>query len=116
MSEIEISMCDEMAMAILEGVPDPETGQLFFKDWTTRTKKLGKIGDTFVITRGPLSKMLRLVEFKRMKLEDVARYGHRREGCVSAEDFIRLYTLLHPRAGFRPEALKWVHIFEEVRT
>lgn len=114
MAEIQVPMCDEMAMAILEGVPDPITGERTYKDWTTRSKKLGEVGDTFTITRGPLTKRLRIIGFKRMRLEEVAQHGYRHEGCVSPEDFIRVYSDLHPKKGWTPEERKWVHIFEEV--
>lgn len=114
MAEIEVSMCDEMAMAILEGITDPKTGERFFKDWTTRSRKLGRIGDTFTVAMGPLSKTLRIVDFKRLTLGEVAEHGFRHEGCVSPDDFIRVYSALHPRKGWRPEEKKWVHVFEEV--
>ncbi len=113
--EILVPMCDEMAMAILEGVLDPLTGDRTFKNWTTRSKKLGEIGDTFTIAKGPLTKRLKIIDFKRMRLEEVALHGYRHEGCASPEDFIRVYSELHPKKGWTPDEKKWVHVFEEVK-
>jgi len=76
------------------------------KCWTSRTKRYGNIADTFEV----FGETFVITEISKMKLKAVGdRYLV--EGCESREDFIELWQKLHPRTGFNPEQLVFVHVF-----
>jgi hypothetical protein len=74
---------------------------------TSRTKRLGGPGDTFEAFGADFE--LRTVE--RLTLRDIRDNLHLQEGCETADEFQRLWTDLHPRKGFVPDQLVYVHWF-----
>ena len=97
------------------GCARPSYGGSNVQELDHTEQEAGGIGDTFTIAKGPLTKRLKIIDFKRMRLEEVALHGYRHEGCASPEDFIRVYSELHPKKGWTPDEKKWVHVFEEVK-
>lgn len=78
------------------------------KTWTSRTKKYGKPGDTFEIFDAEF--VLLVVE--EYPLSFVAENWYR-EGCNSKQDFIDVWNKIHPRKGYIPNWIVYVHIFKK---
>ena len=79
------------------------------KKWTSRTKRCGHVNDefeafgqTFVITK-----------VEKMLLRHVAK-NYIEEGFTSEDELIAFWNKLHPRKGFQPSQLVWVHEFQMV--
>ncbi len=100
MTEITIPFRDDMKKAILEGR----------KSATTRNKRYGKEGDTFMLDGQKF--VLRYIH--KMPLDAVARNLWMEEGCSSKEQFIEIWKQIHPRAGFIARQLVYVHEFTKV--
>lgn len=84
-----------------------ETGA---KTATTRTGRYGEEGDTF----NAFGMTFVLTDVRKVELGYVARYFHQREGTKSPEEFIRIWREIHPRAGFRPKTIVYLHLFRRV--
>lgn len=93
----------------------------FLRDWkdkmvsgqktcTCRTKAYGKAGDYFRI----FDMTFRLINVTKMALRDVADKLYREEGCASPQEFMDVYTSLHPRRKFQDTDMRFVHYFERV--
>ncbi len=80
------------------------------KTCTSRTKKYGNPGDTFVIF-GALFKILKV---ERLTLTWVANNLYKEEGCDNPEEFGHIWISLHPRAGWRPSQVVFTHHFERI--
>jgi hypothetical protein len=88
---------DDMTAAIREG-----------RKWmTSRTKRYGDDGDFVDSPAGPLF----LIHVGRRPLSEVAQDFYKAEGFESPEAFEQAWTELHPRRGFQPDDLVWVHTF-----
>ncbi len=81
------------------------------KRMTCRTEKKGKPGDTFEV----FGKRFVLTHVMRMRLGFVATDCFIQEGCTSDQDFIEVWTGIHPKAGFDPEQIVWAHCFREIK-
>ena len=79
------------------------------KTWTTRTKWLGNVGDTFTA----FGRREVIVERREMLLADIARDHWREEGCTSEQDFIECWKEIHPQSGWTPNEIGGVHIFKD---
>jgi len=79
------------------------------KTWTSRTKRYGKVGDTFSI----FGATFEILEIVKMTLEEVAN-NWKKEGCESKKDFIEIWEEIHPIKGFIPTQRVFVHIFKKV--
>lgn len=79
------------------------------KTWTTRNKYFGQVGDWFKY----FGKTFEIVERKSMLLGDVIDNHWQDEGFASKENMIRIWCLLHPVVGYKPERKVFVHIFRE---
>jgi len=74
---------------------------------TTRTRKLGEVGDILDTDTGAIQ----LTRVERLSLDHVAETHHEAEGCESPQGFIDVWREIHPRAGWTPKAKKWYHEF-----
>jgi len=74
------------------------------KTCTSRTKGYGHIGDTF----GAFGCEFKITAVDKMILRDVSALLYRQEGCLSPEQFEKVWAKIHPRKGFA-----WNH-FERV--
>lgn len=83
------------------------TGQ---KTATTRSEAYGKPGDLLDTPVG----VIRLLDVRAATLGWVRDYYWREEGCDGPKDFEDIWSTIHPRAGFREEAVKVLHVFEYV--
>lgn len=99
MTEIYIPFLPQFEKPMLEGR----------KTLTTRSKKYGDVGDTFKI----FGAEFRLIEVRKdLLLESCRQYLA--EGFRNSTAFIRCWNKLHPRKGYQPGELKWLHYFEIV--
>lgn len=76
---------------------------------TSRGRRYGKQGDIF----RAFGIDFELLAVAKMPLKDVSDCLFRQEGCCSPEEFERIWAELHPRAGFVPEKLVYVHWFSK---
>ena len=87
------------------------TGMLSGKKiYTTRTKKYGKPGDTFEA----FGALFELKSILRPYLGSVAKAYFKGEGCGKPIEFVEIWRQLHPRKGFDPLQIVYLHIFERV--
>lgn len=77
------------------------------KQCTARVRPVGSAGDTFEAFGATFE--IRAVV--RHSLDDVRNFLWRMEGVESPEEFEAVWEGLHPRAGFRPKQLVYVHFF-----
>lgn len=87
----------DMAQAIREGR----------KTMTTRTKRYGHPGDVLDSPAG----LIRLERVERVPLEQVATMYYHQEGLKSAAEFRLGWAELHPRNGFDPDQMVYLHEF-----
>ncbi len=90
----------EMAAAVRAG----------HKICTSRTSRYGNVGDVLLSDAGSL----RILRIMQLSLAHVARELYGAEGFGSPEAFIDTWKRIHPRAGWRPDQIVWVHVFEQV--
>ena len=74
---------------------------------TSRNKRYGQPGQTFVCIREYV-----IIGCAKMPLWMVAKYLWRMEGAVSEADFKYVWSQIHPKTGFVPDQLVWVHFFQ----
>jgi hypothetical protein len=77
------------------------------KTCTTRTKRYGQVGDTFIV----FGETFVILGIDRTTLEIVAQRLWQEEGCSSRKEFIEVWNGLHPRRGYRVDDRVWVHYF-----
>jgi uncharacterized protein YqfB (UPF0267 family) len=80
------------------------------KTLTSRTKRMGKEGDTFEA----FGATFQLTDVRRITLFYVANHAYRQEGMQSKEEFIEVWKQIHPRKGYDPNQLVWVHQFKKI--
>jgi hypothetical protein len=81
------------------------------KTCTARTKRMGSPGDTF----DEFGATFVLTHVCRIPLDYVARDCWEQEGCHSIEHFQEVWRSIHPRAGFEPVQVVWLHCFKQVQ-
>lgn len=81
------------------------------KNYTSRTKKYGKPGDTFTC----FGTTFTIEGVVKAPLWYVAQYLYQGEGFATREDFIKCWERLHPRKGYVPDQQVWVHFFLKKR-
>lgn len=86
---------EDMAQASLEGR----------KTATSRTKRYGKVGDTFYIE----DVLFEITDVSQHLLEWIATMRYEREGFLSPQAFRYKWEKLHPHKGFVPEQRVWFH-------
>lgn len=79
------------------------------KTMTARSKKLGKVGDTFVI----VDRTFVLTDVRQRKERWVAEHW-KAEGCDNRADWLAVWNAIHPLAGYRPDQLVWVHRWKPI--
>lgn len=100
MSEVTIKFKPFFKMTLLAGV----------KTCTSRTKVMGKPGDTFVAFGS---------EFELLSVEEVRLYEvasrWKEEGCASEEHFKEVWREIHPRTGYDDYQIVKLHTFKKVQ-
>ncbi len=94
---IEIPFREEFREPMLEGR----------KTCTSRNRRYGEPGDRFVA----FDATFELTAVFQAQLEYVACVLWQEEGVSGPEHFKRVWTELHPRKGWAPEQVVWVHKF-----
>ena len=79
------------------------------KKATSRYKKYGDVGDTFIVDGFEYE--LELVI--KVPLWFVKEDLYRSEGAESGSEFQVIWTEIHPKKGFRPFDLVWYHHFKD---
>ena len=77
------------------------------KTCTSRTKLYGRAGDTFEAFEATF----KLTETHQCPLDFVTVMLFQHEGLRSPEEFKTVWCRLHPRKGWIPDLLVWVHHF-----
>ena len=77
------------------------------KTATSRTRKYGNQDDTFTA----FGVEFKITDVSVFTLDSIATHLWKQEGCGSKEQFKRIWTQLHPVAGFQPDQRVWVHRF-----
>jgi hypothetical protein len=83
---------------------------------TSRNKKYGNPGDTFSVTfigcsSGTWTRVYRLMFVEKVSLGFVAKFFYSMEGCLTPDEFVKVWNDIHPRKKFDPEQLVWLHVF-----
>lgn len=79
------------------------------KTATSRTKRYGQRGDTFKA----FGAMFQIKDVSKMSLGMIANEYYLDEGFISDNEFVQCWRKLHPRKGYVPDQMVWVHIFEK---
>lgn len=79
------------------------------KKATSRYKKYGNVGDTFIVD-GFKYKLELII---KVPLWFIAEDLYRTEGANSKEEFIMIWEEIHPRKGFAPFDEVWYHHFTD---
>lgn len=77
------------------------------KTMTSRSKRLGYPGEYF----RAFGMTFRIITVNKVSLGFVARQLYMHEGCQTHEEFVRVWSELHPKRGFDPDAQVFVHHF-----
>lgn len=99
MKQIHIPFQPDMLEAVLSGR----------KTATSRNRLYGLKDDYFMIG----SRKFIITQSSVLPLEYIAENMYSAEGFNSPEDFIKKWKSIHPKAGFKPSALVWLHEFKE---
>jgi hypothetical protein len=84
---------------------------LGYKTATSRTRRYGKVGDTFHIFGHEFT----IYKITKMKLSDIAQAYYRQEGFSRPGEFMDIWMKLHPRKAWNPNQEVYLHRFEKVR-
>jgi hypothetical protein len=104
MAEIEIPFREDMALAVIEEE----------KFCTSRNKPYGVPGDCFTVKWKDRKEICELVGVVQLPLIFVAEILYDLEGFESPTQFIYAWNDIHPRKGWTPEKLVWVHFFQVI--
>jgi len=94
--------------------------RLLFKRCTSRNRKYGEVGDTFVcnyesiITGDERIIKYQITHIEKVTLGFVAEHLYKLEGASLPEEFIKVWEDIHPVIGFVPTQKVWVHVFKEI--
>ena len=100
MSVIEIPFNDWSTERLLSGN----------KTATSRNKKYGRKGDVFHVQ--DVSFEIDSIEY--LKLVTVAFTHYKEEGATGSQEFINVWTELHPKVGFVPSHKVYFHKFRMI--
>jgi hypothetical protein len=98
-SEIYIPFMKEFEKTMKEGK----------KTKTSRNKKYGKPGMKFKI----FGQEFELTEIKEENLDYIANNFYEEEGFSSPEEFKEIWKKLHPRKGWVPDQVVFIHEFKK---
>lgn len=79
------------------------------KTMTSRNKKYGGKGDTFEI----FGETFTLLEVFQQSLESIKNNNYKEEGFEKPKEFEDIWVKLHPRKGWIPEQMVYVHRFQK---
>lgn len=82
---------------------------LGLKTATSRPNKYGHAGDTF----RQFGANFVILSIEKHTLGYIADNLYKEEGCDSPDEFKEVWSKLHPRKGFIPTQLVWVHFFRK---
>jgi len=86
---------------------------------TSRNKRYGDVGDTFVVACGysdnPL-KYYELTHVERVTLAFVRDKFYWQEGCKDEDMFVFIWNDIHRRKKFEDEHKVWLHLFKEIES
>lgn len=97
MTELEIPFMERFREAMLDSR----------KTVTSRTKQYGKRGDQFEAFGAPFV----ILDVMRMPLWEVRDKWFKWEGVDSPEEFERVWAEIHPKKGFDPKQVVYLHRF-----
>ena len=78
---------------------------------TTRNKRYGKIGDTFIVHMEQVDYKFELLAVFQLSLYDVASKLYYIEGAETPLAFRKVWEDIHQRAGWQPDKMVYVHLF-----
>lgn len=84
---------------------------------TSRNKRYGEIGDTFKVVFKDFNREDReyqLTAILPLMLSHVGIFLYKIEGAESSKEFHDVWCDIHKRAGWTPEKIVYVHMFEEL--
>ena len=79
------------------------------KSATSRYRKYGDIGDTFIQS----GKCYYINLVVKLPLWFIRNYLYETEGCKTPEEFENIWIKIHPKRGFRLDDMVWYHHFTE---
>ena len=82
---------------------------------TTRNKRYGKIGDTFIVHLEQVDYLFELLAVFQLSLYDVASKLYYVEGAESPLAFRKVWEDIHPKAGWQPDKKVYVHLFRLIK-
>lgn len=97
MAKVDIPFKKRFESALCAGV----------KTCTSRTKRMGEIGDVFE----SFGEDFMIMDIKLISLWWIAYFLYYNEGCESPEEFIEIWDEIHPVKGFDPSQIVHVHFF-----
>lgn len=80
------------------------------KTATTRTDRYGRSGDRFEAA----GNVYELTHVVKVPLRAVANHFYDEEGCEEKEEFETVWEEIHPRKGYEPDWLVYLHLFREI--
>lgn len=80
------------------------------KSATTRTERYGNPGDRFEAA----DTVYELTHVVEVPLHVVAGYFYEPEGCKTKGEFIEVWEEIHPRKGYEPDWMVYLHLFRGV--
>ena len=80
------------------------------KTATSRNKNYGKSGDVFHVQ----NMAFEIYSIEYLKLVTVAFMHFREEGATGPQEFIDVWTELHPKVGFIPSQKVYFHKFKRI--
>ena len=83
------------------------------KDRTSRFKKLGEVGDWFILTHPDTleKREWQIAAIGKNRLGEVAMHMHKKEGFISEDDFWKFWNRIHPERN-TPDLMVFVHMLE----
>lgn len=80
------------------------------KTCTSRPLKMASPGDTFIA----FGAEFKVVRVEPRTLAQVRERLFQQEGCTTPGDFEAIWRSIHPRVGFEPQRMVWVHHFVRI--
>ena len=80
------------------------------KSATSRNKKYGEVGDTFVVD----GVSYELTVVTKVSLQSVLDIAWDIEGAKSKDEFVKVWKSIHPYKGWVPDQKVWFHRFKKV--
>ena len=84
--------------------------KLGVKTATSRRKKYGQVGDTFIENNTEYI----IIKQIHLPLETVTSKFWKEEGAKSPQEFKQIWESIHPKARYQPDMLVWLHLFKKV--